>query len=89
MTRVANIAHIDFYTPENNARRLEMYIQEGWCNVRIEKDAFTSDEGGYSQIFTKKEFDLLVMEAIHNCTIDHYPLEGFGQMARIRKKSRK
>lgn len=82
--------YMDFYTPENNQNRIEMYTQEGWKNVHVEGNAIISDDGGHSQIFRPEEFHKLVRSADDSFTVDqYYPIEGFGYMAKIVRGNRK
>lgn len=79
--------YMDFYTPDNNQNRIEMYTQEGWKNVRVKGNAIVSDDGGHSQIFTPKKFEKLVHSTNDSFKINaYYPIEGFGYMAKIVRK---
>ncbi|MGV8151288.1 MAG: class I SAM-dependent methyltransferase [Candidatus Woesearchaeota archaeon] len=85
LSRVAKVVHIDFYTREGNLNRKAMYDQEGWRRVRITDGAFTSEEGGYSQIFSKREFDNLVKSS-GNFRAKYSKLPKFGYYAKICKR---
>jgi ubiquinone/menaquinone biosynthesis C-methylase UbiE len=82
LLRVASTIHVDFYTPEGNSKRKDMYDQEGWRNVRIDTNAFISDDGGYSRIFTDLEFNDLVRSTGH-FNVSYTKLDGFGYYAKI------
>lgn len=87
LMRVSKQSLIDFYTPESNETRINMYSEAGWKNVHVEKNAIVSDDGGHSQIFKREEFSDLVKSVSDSYKINQFiPIEGFGYMAQIVKK---
>ena len=57
LLRVAKMVYFDFYPPTTRSleKRMKMYEEENWKNVRIESNALISDEGLFSESITKKK----------------------------------
>lgn len=85
LLRVSHEFFFDFYPSTDNAfkKRIEMYNQEGFTNVRLEGKTIISDGmlQLYSGSISKKELNKITNNSGYR--IEYYPLTDFAIMARV------
>ncbi len=83
MTRVADTSYFDFYTQTLNGlkKRREMYIEEGWINVRIHGNRIMSDDGMDSTSLSGKEITSIL--APLGVRVRYHQFHEFAVMAEV------